>query len=78
MLLVSLVLLGTISVTIWFIQQRTATDSREAPLLATVVRGAYEHVVLEQGEVESSNNVEVHCEVKNRTGSNKPTRERGW
>ncbi|NTV74722.1 MAG: hypothetical protein HGA66_11005, partial [Holophaga sp.] len=42
-------------------------------LLVEVIRGPYEHFVLEQGEVESSNNVEVRCEVKNRSGSNNPS-----
>ena len=71
--LLLLALIGSIGAAIWFVQHRTTAELREAPLLATVVRGPYEHVVLEQGEVESSNNVEVRCEVKNRSGSNNPS-----
>ena len=43
------------------------------PLMAEVIRGEYEHVVLEQGEVESSNSVEVRCEVRSRSGSGTST-----
>ena len=42
------------------------TDINAAPLLATVSRGTYEHEVLEQGEVESSNNIELRCEIRAR------------
>ena len=54
----------------WF-----ATDysSEEMPLLAEVTRGSFEHIVLEQGEVESSNSVEVRCEVKSRAGGQSST-----
>ena len=42
-------------------------------MMTTVVRGRYEHIVLEQGEIESSNNIEVRCQVKNRAGGNSPS-----
>lgn len=38
----------------------------DAPLTKAVHRGPFEHVVAEQGEVESSSNVELRCEVKSR------------
>lgn len=41
-------------------------DDHDEPLLQTVSQGAYEHVVLEQGEIESATNVEIRCEVKSR------------
>ena len=34
-----------------------------------VTRGPFDHIVLEQGEIESSSNKEVICEVKSRGGS---------
>ncbi|MHC4877471.1 MAG: efflux RND transporter periplasmic adaptor subunit [Planctomycetota bacterium] len=37
-------------------------------LTAEVVRDAFEHRVLERGEIESSSNVEVRCEVRSRSG----------
>ncbi len=38
------------------------------PLLTTVTRGPFDHIVLEEGEVESSSNIEVVCQVKSRGG----------
>lgn len=46
---------------------RSDGQKEEAPLLTEVMRGSYEHVVLEQGEVESNNNVEIRCEVRARS-----------
>ena len=37
-------------------------------LTAEVFRGPFEHRVLERGEIESSSNVEVRCEVQSRAG----------
>jgi multidrug resistance efflux pump len=45
----------------------------EMPLMAEVTSGSYDHVVLEQGEVESSNNVEIRCEVRARTSGSGPS-----
>lgn len=42
------------------------------PLLQTVARGPFDHVVLEQGEVESSSNIDVVCEVKAKGTSGTP------
>src|SRR5437868_2076939 len=38
----------------------------ERPLTKVVSKGSFEHVVVEQGEIESSSNVEIRCEVKSR------------
>jgi len=43
-----------------------------APLLQSVIRGPFDHIVLDQGEVESSSNIDVLCEVKTRGGSGTP------
>lgn len=72
-LLASLVFLGLAGPTLWWTVRRDRSSSQQVPLWTQVVRGPYEHIVLEQGEVESSNNVEVRCEVKNRSGSNNPS-----
>ncbi|MCA9205868.1 MAG: efflux RND transporter periplasmic adaptor subunit, partial [Planctomycetales bacterium] len=37
------------------------------PLLSQAKRDSFEHVVIEQGEVESSSNVDVVCEIKSRS-----------
>lgn len=42
------------------------------PLLQEVVRGPFDHIVLEQGEVESSSNIDVNCEVKAKGTSGTP------
>ncbi|HUP78321.1 MAG TPA: HlyD family efflux transporter periplasmic adaptor subunit, partial [Pirellula sp.] len=42
------------------------------PLLHEVQSGPFDHIVLEQGEIESSSNNEVKCEVKGRGGSGTP------
>ena len=42
------------------------------PLLHEVQTGPFDHIVLEQGEIESSSNNEVKCEVKGRGGSGTP------
>ena len=46
--------------------------SKDEPILHEVQRGPFDHIVLEQGEIESSSNNEVKCEVKGRGGSGTP------
>ena len=46
--------------------------SDDDPLLYEVQKGPFDHIVLEQGEIESSSNNEVKCEVKGRGGSGTP------
>lgn len=48
-------------------------EAVNVPLLDTVKRGPYKHEVLEQGEVESSNNIELRCEVRARNASGPST-----
>jgi len=45
------------------------TSDTIKPMLTSIERGAFDHIVLDQGEVESSANVEIRCEVRTRTGS---------
>jgi HlyD family secretion protein len=49
----------------------TSSSKEGGPIVLTDVvrRGPFEHIVLEQGEVESSSNVDVICEVKSRNGT---------
>ena len=46
--------------------------SKDEPILHEVQSGPFDHIVLEQGEIESSSNNEVKCEVKGRGGSGTP------
>lgn len=65
------VLIGLVIVAVgvgvaWLALRSTGPDAASMPLLAEVTRGTYDHIVLEEGEVESSNNVEIRCEVRAR------------
>ncbi len=52
--------------------EQEARRAANEPMLHTVENGPFDHVVLEQGEIESSSNNEVKCEVKGRGGSGTP------
>jgi HlyD family secretion protein len=51
---------------------KSRTNLAEQPLLETVRRGPFDHIVLEQGEIESSSNIDVVCEVKAKGTSGTP------
>lgn len=51
-----------------YFSQPTAKRT-ERPITKLVSFAPFEHVVVEQGEIESSKNVEIRCEVKNRGSS---------
>jgi len=42
------------------------------PLTGVVIVGPFDHIVLEQGAIESSSNIDIICEVKSRGGSGVP------
>ena len=48
----------------WWWSRSVDQTHEVSPILEEVTRGLFEHSVLEQGEVESSRNVEIRCEVK--------------
>ncbi len=56
----------------WMVLRNRGPDAGSIPLLAEVTRGTYDHIVLEEGEVESSNNVEIRCEVRARSSGGGP------
>lgn len=41
--------------------------SQDQLLTTTVIRGPFDHIVLEQGEIESSSNIDVVCQVKSQS-----------
>lgn len=55
-----------VGVAIWWTMFRGEQKKGPGPLVKQVSNGPYDSVVLEQGEVESSSNVEIRCEVKSR------------
>jgi multidrug resistance efflux pump len=68
-----MVLIVAVVALAWFFLRGSGSDGTDAPLTTSVIRGPFEHVVIEQGEVESSNNVEIRCEVRARAGSGPST-----
>ncbi|WP_404308576.1 efflux RND transporter periplasmic adaptor subunit [Neorhodopirellula lusitana] len=72
-LIVLLFFAGLICVGGWF-GYRKYLDARDklAPddlIVSDVIQGAFDHTVLEQGEIESSSNTEIFCQIKSRGGS---------
>ncbi len=68
-LLVSLVVLAGLGFGGYWAWQRSAENSARPDLIVDQVSdGPFDHIVLEQGELESSSNVEVVCEVRARGG----------
>ena len=66
-----LIILGLALVTIggivgYGVMARPDPTLLDRPLTKVVSKGPFEHVVTEQGEIESSSNVEIRCEVKAR------------
>lgn len=73
--IIVLVLLGLLggSAYGWYrIKGSGYSQNVEAPVTQKAFRGPFDHVVLEQGEIESSSNVEVKCEVKGKGTSGTP------
>jgi RND family efflux transporter MFP subunit len=67
----ALVALGIVTVLgggAYYYFSRQSTDKEEKPLTAVTEIKPFEFMVVEQGEVESSENVEVKCEVKGFNG----------
>ena len=57
----------------WFFFRGSNRPAAEEPIVQEVFRGPYEHVVIEQGEVESANNVDIRCEIRARESSGPST-----
>jgi HlyD family secretion protein len=49
---------------VWYYFRQDGSEAVERVLTAQVTRGPFEQIVLEQGVVESSSNVDIKCEVK--------------
>lgn len=62
--LVLLSLLGWLGYS--FVYKRDVSAPQGQLITQQVIRGPFDHIVLEQGEIESSRNTEVLCEVKSR------------
>jgi len=53
----------------WAWKRSQKSGVRPDLIVDKVSRGAFDHIVLEQGELESSSNVDIICEVRSRSGS---------
>ena len=73
LLLVVLIVIAALLGVLWLAFGSSGDEEGETPILQKVVRQSYSHIVLEQGEVQSSDNFEIKCEVKNRAGGNNPS-----
>jgi multidrug efflux pump subunit AcrA (membrane-fusion protein) len=72
-LVVILLIVSAIVVAVWLMLRGSAGPAMDEPIVQEVIRGPYEFVVIEKGEVESANNAEVRCGVRARTGSGTST-----
>jgi RND family efflux transporter MFP subunit len=68
-LLIGVVVLAVVGIGAFSYFSRPSTKHVERPLTKLVSLAPFEYVVVEQGEIESSKNVEIRCEVKNRGSS---------
>ncbi len=68
--LLGVTLVLTVILTIgWMTLGLSTEDPADVPLTTRVKLAPFDHIVLEQGEVESSENVEVACQVKSRNST---------
>lgn len=65
-LLICLILVGVIGAISYKFFFDNDGDLEGDLITATATRGAFDHIVLEQGEIESSSNINVICEVQSR------------
>ena len=68
-LIVSTALLGVLGTAsaVWLAGPFAGTAPIDSSLVQRVTRGTFEHDITERGELESSNNVLIRCEVQSRT-----------
>ncbi len=74
LVVLSLILLSAVGIGGWIYYRNASgyVGSENAPILETVFRGDFDHIVLEQGEVGSSSNNELKCQVKARGSTGTP------
>lgn len=68
-LVATLAVAGVVGGGAWYLLSNRGTSEQDQPLTTKVVQAAFEHSVVEQGEVESSLNVEIKSQVKSRNTS---------
>src|SRR5687768_14142759 len=63
---VFLLVVAAVGSTVWWIFLRDKGSATVGPILNEATVGPYDFIVLEQGEVEAANAIELRCEVKSR------------
>ncbi len=63
---VFLLIIAGIGSAVWWVYFRDKGDATSGPIVNTAIKGPYDFTVLEQGEVEAANAIELRCEVKSR------------
>ncbi|HUE70110.1 MAG TPA: HlyD family efflux transporter periplasmic adaptor subunit [Pirellulaceae bacterium] len=63
---VFLVVVAGVGSAVWWVYFRGKSDAASGPILNAAIKGPYDFIVLEQGEVEAANAIELRCEVKSR------------
>ncbi len=69
LVLFGFVALGLIGVTVYFLNFGESGNSTIDPIMATVEEGEFVAQVLDQGELQSSENIEIRCEARARNGT---------
>ena len=64
----AIAVVAALSLVGWWFFGRAGADEGPELIHTTVSRGPYDFVVIEQGTVESANNIELRCEVRSRGG----------
>ena len=57
---------ASVASAVWYLRPFSDAAPADSALVERVVRGVFEHDIVERGELESSNNVVVCCEVRSR------------
>ena len=69
LLLIGLALVSAAGVAIYFVTSGAQDGASIQPILAEVEKGQFVSQVLDQGEIQSSENVEIRCEARARNGA---------
>ena len=69
LLLIGLALLSAAGVTLYFLAKGRSQTASIEPIMAAVEKGQFVSQVLDQGEIQSSENVEIRCEARARNGA---------
>ena len=68
-ILFGIIAIGLVGVTVYFMANGESNTLAIEPILASVEKGEFVAQVLDQGEIQSSENVEIRCEVRARNGA---------